>query len=597
MTNERTQGTGPDHLDGSPSPFLSDPCWNKEAGVQPRNLWPCPIGSFRKSFPMQPLSQPTWDLIRQLYAPPTVVSWPRRLAEKRIELITRVVEIGEPAAIPELLSLTLAQGDVPEAAAMAVRQLLETVGPLELVNLDLLSRSFMAPWDSAIQAWRRLSPDHLMRLARLRDGWAVLAMATSHPSGRIREAAVRLLPPVAGRRGFPFLLLRLNDWVDPVRRAAAAEVETFMEAPDPEVVVDALPLILRMQSWGRRDHGRMVVRIFQLLSLPSARDALVRGLNSPDRTVRRECFRLAVEQSALDSVTLIERALADPDLWVRHQGALWLKTLDDEQLRKCLPGALADSSAVVRCEALRSFAARFPSEAVPRLQDSLLDPHPAVRELARTCLHQSAGGMDVAAYYREAIHYQSGRRLRAAILGLSESGLPSDDREILRYSAHAQAKVREAAVRALGRLKALRYRATILAAVADTSRRVSNEATRVIVRNRALLGVDTLGGYARSAEQPRHVRLNALRLLACLGKWDSLPFFLRDSCAPDAEVASAARAHVEGWIATYNQSFLQPSAAQLLAIDEALEPAAGHIKPTVRASIRAAVDYWRSSNR
>src|SRR5438128_1091190 len=97
---------------------------------------------------LQPLSHPTWDLIQQLDVPPAFVSWRRGLAAERKELIVRIAGTGEPATIPYLLPLTLAQGDVPEAAAIAVRQLLEAVGPLDLVDLDLLSRSLMPPWDT-----------------------------------------------------------------------------------------------------------------------------------------------------------------------------------------------------------------------------------------------------------------------------------------------------------------------------------------------------------------------------------------------------------------------------------------------------------------
>ncbi|MGJ5204291.1 hypothetical protein [Bradyrhizobium sp. HKCCYLR20261] len=74
-----------------------------------------------------------------------------------------------------------------------------------------------------------------------------------HPSGHVREAALDWLqrPPAS-----PFFLAavawRLNDWAEPVRRAAARYVQRVQRQIAPDVAASSAPYLLdRRHSWGR----------------------------------------------------------------------------------------------------------------------------------------------------------------------------------------------------------------------------------------------------------------------------------------------------------------------------------------------------------
>jgi hypothetical protein len=73
--------------------------------------------------------------------------------------------------------------------------------------------------------WAELKPGQLNLLQRF-EGESVFALgvASMHYSGYVRDAALRRLSDTQDGSELPFLLLRLNDWVEEVRQTALALV-------------------------------------------------------------------------------------------------------------------------------------------------------------------------------------------------------------------------------------------------------------------------------------------------------------------------------------------------------------------------------------
>ena len=94
-----------------------------------------------------------------------------------------------------------------------------------------------------------------------------------------------------------------------------------------------------------------------------------------------------------------------------------------------------------------------------------------------------------------------------------------------------------------------------------------------------------------------HVRLNALRLLVRIGKWDGLAWALRACGDADPRIARIAQGQVAQWIGRSNRSFAEPTPEQATRVGEALRNAAGCLPDVQRsrlmsslpATVRAAV--------
>ncbi|HZS37948.1 MAG TPA: hypothetical protein VFF06_14020 [Polyangia bacterium] len=172
---------------------------------------------------MRPLSPKTRALIERLGRPRPLRTWLFGV-DDREQLIEAIGASGEVAAIVHLITFLMADQLLANAASRAIACILRNQPIRVLAQLEQLRR-FGGEWSHP--QWHSLTPGGTRRLARLADGWAALGMASFHSSGFVREAAVRELDTLDGseKRELLFLVLRLNDWVAQVRKAALSAME------------------------------------------------------------------------------------------------------------------------------------------------------------------------------------------------------------------------------------------------------------------------------------------------------------------------------------------------------------------------------------
>jgi hypothetical protein len=133
-------------------------------------------------------------------------------------LLEELQRDAEPAVVPHLLPfLFSASRSVAIAAAGVATLAFERASAEELIELDQSGRrlsSYNAPWE---EGWASLAPLQLSRFTAFGDSEVgVLGVASFHANGYVREAAVTRLAALESELALALLLLRLNDWVDPV---------------------------------------------------------------------------------------------------------------------------------------------------------------------------------------------------------------------------------------------------------------------------------------------------------------------------------------------------------------------------------------------
>jgi HEAT repeat protein len=222
----------------------------------------------------------------------------------------------------------------------------------------------------------------------------------------------------------------------------------------------------------------------------------------------------------------------------------------------------------VRREALRAFVNRLPEQAPEELRRALLDPHVSMREEARYQL-QKTEGIDLASFYRQALANPEDGLLDAAISGMGETGLASDDSLLLSYLLHKSAKVRRAAIRGLSRLNGNEHLSTFITALGDERPGVSREAKRALADRVNGVGGESLWAIFNSSPLP-HVRRNVLYLFAQLGKWDSIYFIIKAVGDADEVIAERSRFYIERWLGQFNRRFTIPGSGQLARLNRAL---------------------------
>jgi hypothetical protein len=157
------------------------------------------------------------------------------------EVLLWIAERGEPAAVPWLLDELFARRRrTRDAAADAVARLLEKVDGRDVAWFD----DHVRRWCGS--SWRGMSGLHV---SPTHWNHNLLTVACCHPSGYVRETALRTLPAERlGGKTILFLILRLNDWVPNVRDAAELRFDEALEALPSDELISGLGMIPWMQS-------------------------------------------------------------------------------------------------------------------------------------------------------------------------------------------------------------------------------------------------------------------------------------------------------------------------------------------------------------
>ena len=517
------------------------------------------------------LSERAASLVKSLY--PETGLWDRlTLSFHREEIIEELASFGDPLVIPDLLPL-LITGDkkIIRASAEAIQYLVRQIKPLDYTHFDQTVRQSYSNCRIHREPWYALKPKQVGRFANLGEFAAsILGIASCHGNGFVRAEAIRELGKIQDGSELPFLLIRVNDWVE-VNRASARELILGRARTDyAQRLVTWLPLVLRLKKIVREDQSDLVNAIQTVLESPQARPALSSGFQSPDRYVRWFCYELALSTTGVSDLDVLQRALMDRDPFIRRRALGKLRSiLPNDAFRSLLSRARRDPNMPVRREALQLSLEKYPDEAGSKLQAALLDPHIAIREAARY-FFRGYRHLDFRIFYLEKLECLMGRERLAAIYGLGETGIAVDCQVLERSLKNPSSGIRLAVIRGIAKLNSDAYTDTFVLALSDQSAKVVREAALTLTKKVNLVGGQRLWEVFEQSEH-HHGKRYVLFLLARTSKWDSLTFLLLSLSERDESLLDLSRTYIRRWLVRYNRTFSTPTADQLLRLRRILD--------------------------
>ena len=402
--------------------------------------------------------------------------------------------------------------------------------------------------------------------------WVPVAMTASHHNGYVRQASVELLGKLRPRQTIPFLLLRANDWVEPVRQAAEAALIGKYKSDFADDFVRYLPLALRLERSRVAGSQSVTAHIRQLLCRPETIDCLLRGLTSNSAAVRRLCGELGLQSEGLPAAAVEAACLVsrDPTLRLRAVRRIVSRGLGQTETA-FLTELLSDPYMPVRREVLSALRTSDPAGNRARFEQCLMDRSPAVRSVARLALQQIDPSSDTG-FFREFYKARLSEKLPAKLTAVAVTCLAAtssatttlnEDTELIaEFLAHDSGAVRAAAVLAVGKLDAERYRERILRALMGDTACVSSAARAVFAEHPNLLPPEQLLElYAQ--RQSRHAARNLFRLMLLQPKWTRIILLLSIADAGDSLEPNAVEHHLREWILQFNRSGTPPAPGQL----------------------------------
>jgi HEAT repeat protein len=269
---------------------------------------------------------------------------------------------------------------------------------------------------------------------------------------------------------------------------------------------------------------------------------------------------------------VLDRALGEADVVIRSWAfasgsALWNETGVD-----WIRLATEDTYAPIRW---RAFDALLRREVSPeQVSAFLFDSCTGIR-CACQAVFTHRFGLNPVQTYREALVGANSKRSEVTARGLGETGTPEDGPRLQALLNHASARVRSAAIHALGVLNVEQIDARLLELVSSDRRSVAREAASVLLSRKA---VNPTVIWAAAKRNPNeHVQLAVLRQMWRSSKWVQLRLYLDSLEAGSAELSECAIERLKVWECQFNRTFIQPSQGELSELRDLLQTTQSHL--------------------
>ncbi len=469
------------------------------------------------------------------------------------DILNRIAHIGSPAALPWLLPLVHSDNEnIRAAAERAVAVLLPKLRPHQIVELECLIRESWALFHSADHSYRA-ETEFGARLASLDS------------SGWNREKAITALIRVGDVEALPFMLLRLNDWVTQVRKAAEKWFAVHGDSIQLSQLVGCLPILAVLSERSYGSTSSIVKLLLTRLTTSGASAVLLEVLPHTTARVRRLAFTLLAPSGALHDPALQAELLRHSEPML---GILLLKHLRVES--PDLPSELLNQALMSRSATLRRYALYCLSEnqirrLTPLLSQAIFDSAQGVRNFAQYHLLKQVSAEELQSRYSLAMqNARTSNTLQAAcIMGFHEVGGRWSTSRYLELASHPSMRVRVAVLRVFS---ASHFEASLpwlkTAIESNDAPALSKAALAVLRRHPQSLTLDEVKALL-AAKNSDIVRWRAFSLLCLRGKWEQLPVLL-DLLheAPDF-FNRRVLSHLSSWLSRFNRSQIQPTRAQV----------------------------------
>ncbi len=474
-----------------------------------------------------------------------------------------ILERNEILAIRELIPLILkADPDQRQKIIQSIEYLYKTVPLQALPQLDEQLRhgfGYQIP-----EGWQKLTVASIEQFKIHAPYNAMIwGLLSCHPNGYLREQACRRLIQFQTGEEISFLLLRVNDWVEPIRTLAQTAIESRFKPSNLTHFLERVLLISCLEIQQRHNLRDITQAIYHFLLESANQNEVLSTLSSAPLHDRRKLYQLCLNSADNQFlISVLKIGLRDPDNHIRFWNGRFLIEQSNINPEPYLHQLKYDRFMPNRRLYLNYVIEHQSENSGKVLNECLLDQHASIRELARFHLRKR-GKQEFADIYRDKLEQSNKKVQLIALRGLTETGKAEDVPLFLKHLNSETAVFRQIALRGLVRHDGEKYLETILLHLADGSKKVSNEAKN---------GLIILNGVYRSREKLLiifkqtaylHTKVNILHLFGHLPKWDALIYLLKAEAHSETGLDGFLDRHFKKWMANTNQSFTTLSSQQV----------------------------------
>ena len=447
---------------------------------------------------------------------------------------------------------------LPELATFCWRRPAGLERPLSDLVIALAGRLTAGSWPRVEMEIRRPLMIFASQMELHFADPGLIVLAACHPSGWIREQAVRLVKAIPEEIATSLLLVRINDWAKPVRHRAELLLSPMLAKLDPDKKMALVPLVDRLHYCGRHGNSKALEAWKISLITPFDENEWLKSWLSSNGQDRRIYLEL-LKQTGVVPGQAVRRALTKSNdrmalLWYLKEILPRLEGHDRSEATQMISRSRA---VPVRREWLGRLIEIDPEKAVTSLMETLTDPSRSLRHFARFHLARMAP-INFAAHYRSKLASPGPEAI--ALRGLTEVSPTEGYHEAVARLSSPDPKVCKAAVESLPSERLGEHLDRLLEIASEREPGPSKSGRKRLVEIAPELGAHLLAKPEAFAASPAELQVHFIRLAPFFSKWQGLDYLLQQLIESNLQEEKIEALRV--WRLRQGQSFIKLKGAQ-----------------------------------
>lgn len=414
------------------------------------------------------------------------------------------------------------------------------------VVTSVMGKITQKQWNTVYDSLKYLNfdKDNLTVLLKYPEHLSIhlIGVATLNSNGFVREKALRILSGAMKPEAVPYVLLRLSDWVEPIREIAYHVLRNTLTIHNIDAFIIHFYLIEKLKHIRRVDLNKIRKEIIYYLKDETVIERIKQYLKYSNVKVRLFCYSLLSDQIVNDKA-IIQLAQKDRSFEVH----LWLIAVLDKlsyvEQFEVIKVFRHDKSARVKVALLRKAEAIIITEYSEFILEMVCDVYTSPRDEARFIARKYLLINDFAAFYSERLKPPS----VGAILGLGEMGNEQDYSLIREFTRYEDPKIKCAAMTAMWHLspdKSIEY---LLGCLELDIPKVRKTAKSLLKTSKSFMVLTRM--KEKLKQNDSYLKIYALDTICRFGGWQALENILWVISHEEEEsILNYANTLLERWI-------------------------------------------------
>ena len=468
-------------------------------------------------------------------------SWlfPKDNLEERLIALTKILENGNPTTIHSLVPyLKDKNKEIQNATCNTIIGLFAKI-ETKKGYYDTLKHCDISKADIDLYE-NTFSQEQYVQL---------LSIASLNSSGYIREKAVKKLSISNNEKAIQFIIYRLADWVQVVRKSALQGIETFEKPQFINAFVDNLSIFEWLQKVERTDLSSVYNRIINFI-LTENRDYVFKNFPAFSEKTRLLLARHIsnLPNTSPSEITLL---LNDKHFLIRNFALAHFDKLSQEEITNLLK----DKSARVRIQVL--YKLKSQSGFIQIIHSFITDKSASVREFARFTLKNEIA--DFATIYND--NLKENKEIFASLCGLSETNGKQFSESIEPFLRDKKIKIRKTAFLALTKLNEQKAYDFAIANLDSEFIGIRNVAIEFLQKK---LNVEVLEKAREIYKDGKYdLKKAMLKMFNNIGGWTTVADIIIGTIDENENIRNLSFGYLQMWKAKAVRLFTQPKADEL----------------------------------